>query len=66
MDQKELFEKMKLAIEQEYEAYLMYKDIADNSGDPELKIIFERIADEEHQHRDVILKRYKIMKELTS
>lgn len=65
MDRQELFAKMKLAIDQEYEAYLMYKDIADNSGDPELKIIFGRIADEEHQHRELILKRYSILKGLT-
>lgn len=65
MDEHELFEKMKLAIDQEYDAYLMYKDIADNSGQPELKVIFDRLADEEKQHREVILKRYRILKGLT-
>ncbi|MBI5633328.1 MAG: hypothetical protein HZA15_07625 [Nitrospirae bacterium] len=65
MDKQELFDKMKLAVDQEYEAYLMYKDIADNSGQPELKVIFERIASEEYQHREIILKRYRILKGLT-
>ncbi len=65
MDQQELFEKMKLAIDREYDAYLMYRDIADNSGDPELRVIFDRIANEEYEHRELILKRYGILKGLT-
>lgn len=57
---------MKLAIDKEYEAYLMYKDIADNSGHPELKVIFDRIAAEEHEHREIILKRYGILKKMAT
>ncbi|MBI5076290.1 MAG: hypothetical protein HZB62_14145 [Nitrospirae bacterium] len=64
MEQQELFEKMKLAIDREYEAYLLYKDIAENSGEPELRVIFDRIASEEYEHREIILKRYKILKKL--
>lgn len=64
MDRQELFQKMKMAGEQEYNAYLLYKEIAERSGDPELKIIFERIASEEWEHRNTIMKRYNILKGL--
>jgi rubrerythrin len=47
MNRDTLFEKMKLAVEQEYEAYHLYKEISEKSGDPELQVIFERIAKEE-------------------
>jgi rubrerythrin len=55
---------MKLATEQEYEAYQLYKDIAEHSGDPELRAIFEQMASEELKHRDVIMKRYNKLREL--
>lgn len=64
MTRDELYQKMKLAIDNEYEAYRLYKDIADSSKDSELKVIFERIAREELQHREILLKRYAILKEL--
>lgn len=64
MKKEELFRKFKLAIESEYEAYQMYRDIADRSGDAALRIIFERLAGEEWAHREIIMKRYNILKEL--
>ncbi|MCL5023754.1 MAG: hypothetical protein M1497_10390 [Nitrospirae bacterium] len=64
MRREELFQKMKLAIDNEYEAYQLYKDIAERSGDSELKVIFERIAQEELEHRETILHRYAVLKEL--
>ena len=65
MNRETLFEKMKLAADQEYEAYQLYKEISEKSGDPELKVIFERIAKEEWEHREIIMKRYKILKGVT-
>lgn len=62
MKDEELYQKFKLAIENEFAAYQMYKDIAEGSEDPELKIIFQRIASEEWEHRELIMKRYAILK----
>ncbi len=63
MEREELFKKFKVAVENEYEAYQMYKGIAEECGDPELSIIFDRLAREEWQHREIIMKRYSILKE---
>ncbi len=64
MKKEELFEKMKLAIENEDRAYRLYKEIAEKSGDSELKVIFERIAREEKEHGETIRRRYDILKDL--
>ncbi len=64
MEKEELFRKFKVAIESEYEAYQLYKDIAENSGDSELRVIFQRLAKEEWEHREIIMKRYSILRGL--
>jgi len=61
---EELFKKLKTAIDNEYDAYLMYKDIAERSGDAELRVIFNRIAGEEYNHWETIQKRYNILTQL--
>jgi rubrerythrin len=63
MEKEELFQKFKMAIESEYEAYQLYKDIAERSGDSELRAIFQKIASEEWEHRETIMKRYSILKD---
>jgi rubrerythrin len=63
MDMEELFSKFKLAIENEYEAYQLYRDIAYRS-DGALRVLFERLAGEEWEHRELIMRRYRIMKGL--
>ncbi len=64
MEKEELFRKFKVAIESEYEAYQLYKDIAEKSGDSELRVIFQRLAKEEWEHREIIMKRYSILRGL--
>ncbi len=64
MDKDELFRKFKLAIDSEYEAYQLYTEIAEKSGDTELGVIFRRLASEEWNHREVIIARYNILKDL--
>ena len=64
MKKEELFRKLKIAIENEYDAYKMYKEIADTSADAELKVIFNRIAEEEYNHWQTIQKRYSILEQL--
>ncbi len=64
MEKEQLFQKLKLAIENEFEAHNFYKEIAENSASPEIKVIFERLAREEWEHRETILKRYRILKDL--
>ncbi len=64
MNKEELFEKFKLAIDNEYEAHRLYTEIAEKSGDSELAVIFRRLAKEEWEHREVIMKRYNILKGL--
>jgi rubrerythrin len=64
MEKEQLFQKFKLAIDNEFEAHQLYKEIAENSESPELKVIFERLANEEWEHRETILKRYRILKDI--
>jgi len=61
--EKELFKKFKLAIEREYEAYELYKGIAEESSDKKMKKMFEEIAGDELEHRNKIMALYKKMKE---
>jgi len=62
MEKEQLFQKFKLAIENEYEAHQFYKEIAEASDSPELRVVFERLASEELEHHDTILRRYSILK----
>lgn len=64
MNKEELFLKLKTAIDNEYDAYRMYTEIAEKSGDPELTVIFRRIAAEEYSHWQTIQNRYKILAQL--
>jgi rubrerythrin len=64
MEREQLFQKFKMAIDNEFEAHQFYKEIADKSESPELRLIFERLAKEEWEHRETILKRYRILREL--
>ncbi len=63
MKKEELFQKFKLAIENEYDAFQLYSNIAEISEDPELRVIFQKIAGEELEHRNILMQRYKILKE---
>jgi len=62
-EEKEIFEKFKFAIEKEYEAYELYKGIAEESSDKKMKKMFEEIAGDELEHREKIMALYKKMKE---
>ncbi len=64
MTERELFQRLKLAIDNEFNAYKLYSDIAEQSASAELKAIFERIAGEELAHREIIMERYAILKDL--
>ncbi len=64
MTKEELFQRLKLAIDNEYNAYTLYSDIASQSTSSELKAIFERIAGEELAHREIIMERYALHKDL--
>ncbi|MDP2157983.1 MAG: ferritin family protein [Nitrospirota bacterium] len=61
--EKEMFKKFKFAIEKEYEAYELYKGIAEESSDKKMKMMFEEIASDELEHRRKIMAMYKKMKE---
>lgn len=42
---------LEIAVAREEEAYLLYKDLAKRAKDPAMRIIFEKFADEEIEHK---------------
>jgi rubrerythrin len=62
MKEDDLFQTFKVAIDNEYQAYQMYTEIAEKSEDSELGVIFRRMAKEEWEHMDTIMKRYKMLR----
>lgn len=66
VNRQELFEKMKLACEQKYQAYLLCREISERSADPEILCIFDKIAREEMAHREEIMKRYSALASSTN
>ena len=42
---------LELAVAREEEANLLYKDLAKRAKDPTMRIIFEKLADEELEHK---------------
>ncbi len=64
MEKDELFHKIKLAIDNEYEAHRLYSEMAEMSNDPSLKLIFKKIADEEYEHWQTLQQRYKLLHQM--
>lgn len=64
MEKDELFQKIKLAIDNEYEAYRLYSEMAEMSVDPSLALIFKKIAEEEYEHWQTLQKRYKLLHQM--
>jgi len=61
MDRQDLFEKVKEACDHKYQTYLLCREIAERSAEPEMRDIFDKIARETIMHRDAIMKRYSLL-----
>ena len=56
------FSAFKLAIDEEQKAYELYMTLAEMCDESDLKIIFEKFATDELQHKKILMERYKEMR----
>ena len=63
MDKKRLVELLTEAVEAEDRSYARYSRLAEECGDPELKVILTRLAKEELEHGRTIKRRLEIFKD---
>lgn len=66
MDRETLFNYFKQAIEDEDKAYAFYLEAAASISEPEIKKIFEELAETELFHSEMLKEKYKKLRELTS
>jgi rubrerythrin len=59
---EKFFASFKLAINEEQKAYELYMTLAEMCDGSELKNLFEKFAADELQHRNILMERYKEMK----
>jgi hypothetical protein len=58
------FSAFKLAINEEQKAYEQYMMLAEMCEESELKNLFEKFAADELQHKNILMERYKEMKNI--